>query len=78
MKLYLVTKQRDLNGFVNSADRLFFSFPVEVFVWACSLGTKKNHLLYVEEVGRHERYPVLPEDLRREYQLTRKQRSIAI
>ena len=76
-KLFLVTPQCELNSFVHKSDRLFFSTPVEVVPFACSVGTLKDHLLYVEEVKRKERYPVSTKFLKHEHQLTRKQHQSA-
>ena len=75
--LFLVTPKDYLTSFTLQKDRDFFSGPIQVEPFACTLGTKRDHLLYVQELVRDERYPVNPKNLRYWHQLSCKQQKAA-
>lgn len=70
-ELVLITPKNQINSFISAVDRAYFSNPIRVnFVRKDADG-----FAWVTDPARGHTYPVNPQKLKREYQLTNRQRA---
>jgi len=68
-KFFLLTPKNVIPLFVCAADRAYFSKPVEVIPQYSTT----DRLLWVADPARGHTYPVNPKNIKREFQLSKRQ-----